>query len=259
MRRPEFKDVVKRVIALRSVVDYAFSTPPRDNIDPLLQNLSKETLQELDEKAAEERDQRWDRLVNAGLWDALSPAEKSFTEATPLTMSHEEHISFCWRAEALAALVWALGGIERTPGYTTVNDFEWVKQKADALSENKIALRPVEEIEKQREIAHLWHWRGRMGMLLESDEEFPADPELQRLGVESPRDLIRWTAEKAAELGAFDTTVDGDFPVEGSPYREAGGEKSVELFMIAFQRHFALNWLCGHAPDNKWDDTPTDR
>lgn len=259
MPRPDFKDVIERVVALRSVVDYAFSTPPRDNIDPLLQNLSEDTLNELDEKAAEERDQRWDRLVNAGMWDALSPVEKTFTEATPLTMSHEEHISACWRTEALVALVWALGGIKDMPSYTAVSDYEWLKQRTDSLTDHDVSLRPEEEIEHQREIAHLWHWRGRMGMLLQSGEKFPSNPELIQIGIESPWDLIGWIAEKAAELGAFEKTVEADFPVEGRPYREAGDDKSVELFMIAFQRHFAFNWLCGHAPDNKWDETPTDR
>jgi hypothetical protein len=26
---------------------------------------------------------------------------------------------------------------------------------------------------------------------------------------------------------------------------------------ITEERHFALNWLCGYAPDNDWDATPT--
>jgi hypothetical protein len=26
---------------------------------------------------------------------------------------------------------------------------------------------------------------------------------------------------------------------------------------VAVERHFTLNWLCGYAPGNEWDDTPT--
>lgn len=32
----------------------------------------------------------------------------------------------------------------------------------------------------------------------------------------------------------------------------------VDATSIIMERHFALNWLCGMAPGNRWDETPTD-
>ena len=44
----------------------------------------------------------------------------------------------------------------------------------------------------------------------------------------------------------------------GKAYRDLGPEEYAIATSIARERHFALNWLCGHAPGNRWDETPTD-
>ena len=45
---------------------------------------------------------------------------------------------------------------------------------------------------------------------------------------------------------------------EAASYRDLTDEEWSSIRSIAFERHFALNWLCGYAPDNRWDETPTD-
>ena len=65
-------------------------------------------------------------------------------------------------------------------------------------------------------------------------------------------------AEKAASDGLFESPMGGDFSVFGRPYREISGEEWSQATSIAMERHRALNWLCGYAPANRWDETPTD-
>ena len=40
--------------------------------------------------------------------------------------------------------------------------------------------------------------------------------------------------------------------------RDLTEEEWREVTSIAAERHFALNWLCGYAPGNRWDATPTE-
>lgn len=41
------------------------------------------------------------------------------------------------------------------------------------------------------------------------------------------------------------------------PYAALATEEVMHLASIAHGRHWALNWLCGHARENSWDETPT--
>ncbi len=65
-------------------------------------------------------------------------------------------------------------------------------------------------------------------------------------------------AEKAAEDGLFDRAIEGDFPAHGRSYAQLTADEWSAVSSIAMERHKALNWLCGYAPGNKWEDTPTD-
>jgi hypothetical protein len=51
--------------------------------------------------------------------------------------------------------------------------------------------------------------------------------------------------------------VDEDFAVGGKAYRDLSAEEFANVTSITVERHFALNWLCGRAPENRWDETPT--
>ena len=52
--------------------------------------------------------------------------------------------------------------------------------------------------------------------------------------------------------------ADEDCAAFGKPYRELTEDEWQMTTSITVERHFALNWLCGYAPNNRWDDTPTD-
>ena len=111
-------------------------------------------------------------------------------------------------------------------------------------------LRPAEEIERARETARLWHWRARTAELQAgSGVELPAP-------WQSFDQLVGATAMRGFEQGLLPRPLRGDFPAFGAVYRELNEEQRAEAHQIAWQRHRALNWLCGLG--KSWDDVPTD-
>ena len=58
------------------------------------------------------------------------------------------------------------------------------------------------------------------------------------------------------EQGLLPRPIRGDFPAFGTVYRELNTEHQAEAHQLAWERHRALNWLCGLG--KRWDDVPTD-
>ncbi len=71
-------------------------------------------------------------------------------------------------------------------------------------------------------------------------------------------DVVKMAAHLAAEKGDIPAVIGNDFPVFGRSYRDITSEEFAVVTSIAMERHKALNWLCGYAPRNRWDETPTD-
>jgi hypothetical protein len=63
---------------------------------------------------------------------------------------------------------------------------------------------------------------------------------------------------KIAPEAAAAVCIEEDFPAKGKADRGLSAQESSEVRSITFERHFALNWLCGYSPGNEWDQTPTD-
>ena len=61
---------------------------------------------------------------------------------------------------------------------------------------------------------------------------------------------------RAHEQGLLPLPLRGDFPAFGTVYRELSPELRKEAESIAWERHRALNWLCGLG--RSWDDVPSD-
>ena len=59
---------------------------------------------------------------------------------------------------------------------------------------------------------------------------------------------------------ADETRIDihDDFPAKGKAYRDLTADEWSEVRSVCAERHYALNWLCGYAPGNDWDHTPTE-
>jgi Domain of unknown function (DUF4272) len=150
-----------------------------------------------------------------------------------------------WQAEGLGTLLWALGLVELEP-FDHPFDAEWLV--ATPLSSG--ALRARAEIDHARETARLWHWRARTGTLRDTPElELP-----QRW--DSFDQLVAVAAMRGYERGLLPPPLRGDFPAFGTGYRQLSPEQQAEVLSIAYERHRALNWLCGAG--KTWATTPTD-
>lgn len=109
-------------------------------------------------------------------------------------------------------------------------------------------LRPQPEIDRARSIAETWHWRTRTAQLVRAGRTPP-----QGFSAEK---IVEVTAGAAHDRGFIPSPVDGDFPAFGKAYRLLSNEELGLKSSIAQERHYALNWVCGYAPD--WDHTRTD-
>jgi hypothetical protein len=166
-------------------------------------------------------------------------------ERLPEEGGDPEVVDAIWRGEAFGTLLWALE-LAELPAYDT--PFAADVLAAAALEEAR--LRDADEIEFERDSARLWHWRARTTALQ------------ARGGVtlpgryESFDQLIAATAMRGYEEGLLPPPARGDFAVHGQAYRHLLPEQQAEAHSIAFERHRALNWLCGRGSD--WDDVPLD-
>ena len=150
-----------------------------------------------------------------------------------------------WAGEGLGMLLWALE-LAQLPPYDRPFDAEQLV--ATALDE--AILRPADEIERARETARLWHWRARTAVL-QAEGEVDLPQEWQSFD-----QLVGATAMRGFEQGLLPRPLRGDFPAFGAVYRELDEEQQDEAHQIAWQRHRALNWLCGLG--KTWDAVPTD-
>jgi hypothetical protein len=244
-RRPNSTAAAKRALVLKFVVAYSMLIPPEaiDKRDVLLQageKARKKILSKLGSLRAK-----------------LSPWEKQFFQTSPQDIKRQQLLDASWRLESLQILCWGLGFLFDIPPYDQLADREFLKRipTDETTFLNEARVRPRTVIDKQRDLAELWHWRSRTRQLIERGDAL--DPALQTAEVHSFDDIVRLAARKAHENGDLLPPLDDDFPVRGTPYRALSAEEWAEVASITRERHFALNWLCGYAPGNRWDETPT--
>jgi hypothetical protein len=150
-----------------------------------------------------------------------------------------------WAGEGLGMLLWALE-LAQLPPY----DRPFESRRLLLTEFDEAILRPAEEIDRARETARLWHWRARTAALADAGEvDLPQE-------WHSFDQLVGATAMRGFERGLLPRPLRGDFPAFGAVYRELSEEQQDEAYQIAWQRHRALNWLCGLG--KSWDAVPTD-
>jgi hypothetical protein len=161
----------------------------------------------------------------------------------------EEHnpavIEAVWQGEGLGMLLWALGLVELEP-FDRPFDPEWLLATPTAHG----TLRAKAEIEHAREGARLWHWRVRTDTLRDDGGGVDLPPDW-----DSHEQLIAVAAMRGYERGLLPSPLRGDFPAFGTGYRELTPEQRAEVASIVYERHRALNWLCGVG--RTWAATPT--
>jgi hypothetical protein len=154
-------------------------------------------------------------------------------------------IDAVWQAEGLGVLLWALGRLGMPP-----YDLAFDHDRLLAVTLDGASLRPAEEIDHERQTARLWHWRARTSSL-QAEGNLPLPERWQSFD-----QLIGATAMRGHEQGLLPRPLRGDFPAFGTVYRDLTFEQRSEAESIAWERHRALNWLCGVG--RSWDDVPTD-
>jgi len=153
-------------------------------------------------------------------------------------------IETVWQGEGLGVLLWSLGLVELEP-FDSPFDPEWLLATPTAHG----TMRAKAEIEHARETARLWHWRVRTDELRARDEvELPGS-------WESFQQLIAVAAMRGYERGVLPSPLRGDFPAFGTGFGELAEPQRAEVASIAYERHRALNWLCGSG--RSWGGTPT--
>jgi hypothetical protein len=175
---------------------------------------------------------------------ALSEPLDTALRMLPSEQDNPAVIEAVWQGEGLGMLLWALGLVELEP-FDHPFDPEWLLATPTAHG----TMRARAEIEHERETARLWHWRVRTDRLRDDG------------GIELPQDwdsheqLIAVAAMRGYERGLLPSPLRGDFPAFGTGYRELTPEQRAEVSSIVYERHRALNWLCGLG--RTWSETPT--
>jgi hypothetical protein len=257
--RPTAEEVARRLLVLNRVVVHALATPPREMLAERMKNWTDDERKEFAKNAESASVGYWGRLRDLGLWHDMSAKEKALASSTAVSMTHKQHLDAMWRLESAQTLMWALGLLTEMPPYDLHAPSEILKELPSVHDLLKAAmLRPQTEIDRARDVAELWHWRSRTRQVIEEGHSFRADEQMKAAGIGSFDDIVRFAAKSAHERGDIPAPIDMDFPVKGKAYRELSAQEWSEVNSITMERHVALNWLCGYARRNLWDETPTD-
>jgi Domain of unknown function (DUF4272) len=252
---PDASAVIGRVIILKNVFVKGLATPPPEYLADCKARWSTDDWNRYLEMARNQNVQRIERLRQSGLWNAMDVGERKFMQAGPAEFTQRDGIDASWRTESIVCLLWALGYISEVPPFDVqVNPELTNKLPTEPLEVlvKKATLRPRESIEKQRDLAELWHWRSRTRQLQESgyNFKFPDGMTIEK--------VLRVTSAEAATNGDIPNPIGDDFPAFGKAYRDLTNDEYSQATSIAVERHHAFNWLCGLAPGNRWAETPTD-
>ena len=208
------------------------------------------------EEIEEPETERFDLLAwlrAEGLAGAISAEERRVLETRVGDAREEDTAEASWRAEALVALAWAGGLVAAIGPYDEPADPQaalalipspWDKTGAFRAA---LRLRSEEEIAAELERAELWHWRVRTAVRARHGDA------AERAELD---EIVREVAGAATHAGFLPRLIDGDFPIRGRPYRVLDEDGVEAVGEIAYQRHYALSWVCGNGEG--WDDVPTD-
>ena len=258
---PNAEQVARRLLVLRLLCGIASTAPPRGILAELMTKWSESQKNQFIEKSQVLNQRMQEHLRSSGLWDELSPLERKFGSRNMTNLSHQEQIDFSWRAESAMVLMWAIKLVPELPPLDKITRPEILKKAPNTDIEGFVKnahLRDSVAINDARELMQLWHWRSRtQGLIQEGRTLGPAHATAAEHGFHNFDDIVRAAAIFAHEKGLIREILDDDFVAFGKPYRNLSQEEWATVRSISRERHFAINWLCGYAPGNRWDETPT--
>jgi hypothetical protein len=255
--RPTSKEVYIRSLILKCVVMHSITTP-RLQIPLLFSRWSKQEQESFDSDLKKQAEAVTKRLAEVGLWKHASPKEKEFLLSYGSKMNEYSHLAASWRMECIGMLLWALGFIEWPKIDEEINKELLKKVGSKEFMVKPLSLRLEKGISAKRDLAEFWHWRVRTRQLIEKGQKFVPDENMKKAGLYSFDDIVRFSVNHMNEEDKSFKIIDEDCVFLGKPFRELTEEEYSYATSIIMERHFAMNWLCGMATENRWDETPTD-
>jgi len=259
--RPTTVDIYNRLVILKFVVVHAITTPPKQDIAEMFLRWSAADQRKFDEVCKKHADESISTLKKLKLWDYVSPKEKEFLNIYGSKMDEYIRLMVLWRMESAGMLMWALQIIPDWPLIDVEIDPELLKKvevKNIGTFLKLLHLRSGTEINSKRDLIELWHWRVRTRQLIETKGQFISDTNMKKAGFNTLDDIVRFSAKAGYEKGILPVIMDEDFVFLDKPFRNLTPEEYQKANSIIMDRHYALNWICGKAPGNRWDETPTD-
>lgn len=175
-----------------------------------------------------------ERLRRRGSWKGMDRQERNFMEAGVVEITQRGRIDASWRREAMVCLLWTLG--------CTSNPLA-VGQPADPKLSNRLpadfvetlvgnaVLRSHDSIERQCDVAELWHWRSRTRCLQESGHKLAISEDM------AFEKIIRLASPRAAADGDMPAPIGDDFPAFGKAHRDLINERYSPATSVAQERH----------------------
>lgn len=192
-------------------------------------------------------------LIEEKIAPYISPNERALFDASLGSWTSAIIVKTSWRAESLGMLLWAMGIVD-VPYYDTQFTPDGMLEPLDLLNPTidyiwQASVRDASVIHQALELADVWIQRAHI-MDSQGAEQLPADDT-------SYEEMIRKLAEKAYADGNIPEMIKGDLPVLGKAYAELSPEEYNTISSIAYERFFALNWICCHREtwDGKSDKT----
>ncbi len=239
------------IIYIRALCIGVCST--RGRMDLLIQNLKGNKEAILLHEKLQKTLLEWTK--NNQLDKRLSRKERDLLYKPLGKLSQQDLVNISWREEALSTLLWAINKIPQIPPYDSESDHKSSIANLHIMGDldhkiNEIKTRSLDEIAKARDIAEGWHWRVRTQQIINEKQKvsLPAGITLEK--------IIEISATEHYKLGEIPTPINNDYPVFKKAFSDMNTEEYSLVKSITFERHYALNWICGYS-DN-WDTVPTD-
>lgn len=252
MVKPSPRQVAERLLILKYQIVHAMTLPPKE----LLQVLSNADKKILITSFKERKEQLTRFFKVSGLWKKMTNEERRFLASSDLAVNTQQHLNALWLMESAVVLMWSMRLMPDFPAFNVQTDTDLLRiVPVEDIKEfiNNAQLVSNEEIHRKRSLAELWHWRSKTRQLMERREPF-----LGGIGCTSYEEIIKDVVYRAHGNDDISNIIDNDFAVNGKAYKDLTVDEWAEIRSITMERHRALNWLCGYAPGNRWDQTPTD-
>ena len=184
----------------------------------------------------------------------LSNQERALLALDPGSWPQEDLLGVLSQTEGLVALLWALERLDPMPSYVSLTNATDVfahlplRQPCRPLL-RALTYRPIAEIADGRDTAEFWNWRARTEQQHRDGQEPPPG--------ETYVAAVRGATEFAHCHGLVGQICDGDVLVGDKPYTAIDQDLLDSLATVAYERHYAFNWLCGDEMIYDWDKVPT--